>query len=679
MPGGPWARADLDLLVWIVAWVAHALRTDPTALFQGNIFHPAPDALASSEHLLGLAPIAAPVFWASGNAILAYNTTVLAVVWLAALTSFALVRAWTGSVAAALLAGAAFGLAPLVTGSWVRLHVSAVQLFPLLLLLAWRAARDGRARDLLLLAVLTCLQILAGAYVAFELAALMLAFVPTVLLTARRSGRRGLAPLLALAAGALAAAPVALPYLRVRSAGRLPSLELARHMVDFTAPSAAGVLAALGAEATWPVLALALLGVVWSGRVAPHVRLGLVLIAALGWILTAATKLPLVPGTELPSLYELAMRVVPGFAGMRTSIRFLVLPLLATAVLAGIGAAQLVDVARRARGEGAARAATALLAAATALLVLARPPQPPLPLARVALDGPAMAAHRWLRDAAEPGAVLELPVGNSALDGGALRVTGNAMLGSTVHWRPLLNGYTGHPPPSAPLVATLAQRLPDPDAVAALCRLTGLRFVVAHFGLMPDEEARWSGAGDHAALEPVARFGDDAVFRVRRDCTMPDATTIATLGAAAPERTLGGAPLRALTRDEARSAIAGELPATLAPGRFAWLWVDVANRGSATWPGLAPAVPWALQLRSRWRDAATGAVFTEGEPILLARDLAPGESMRAQVSVLAPQRTGTYVLEIGLVQQGHGWLDDAAMLRGTVVVGAPEPAAAAAR
>lgn len=681
MAGGPWARADLDLLVWIVAWVAHALRTQPAALFQGNIFHPAPDTLASSEHLLGLAPIAAPVFWASGNAILAYNVTVLVVVWIAALTTFALVRAWTASSAAALLAGAAFGLAPLVTGSWVRLHVSAVQLFPLLLLLAWRTARDGRPRDLVLLAALTWLQILAGAYVSFELAAMMLAFVPALLLTARRGGRSGVAPLVALAAGALAAAPVALPYLRLRATGRLPSLDDALRMIDFGAPSATGVLTALAAEVTWPVLFLALLGLVWSQRVAPHVRLGLALIAALGWILTAATKLPLLPGGEVPSLYELAMRVVPGFAGMRTSIRFLVLPLLAAAVLAGIGAAQLVDVARRLRGAGGARAATAVLAAASAVLVLARPPQPPLPLARVSLAGAEMAAQRWLRDAAEPGAVLELPVASSPLDGGALRVTGLAMLGSTLHWRPLLNGYSGHPPASAQLVATLAQRLPDPDAVAALCSLTGLRFVVAHFGLMPGEEERWRAISYEApALEQVARFGDDAVFRVRRDCAAPDAATIAALAAAAPERTLGGAPLRALSRDEARREIRGELPATAPPGQYSWLWVDVTNHGTTTWPGLAASVPWALQLRSRWRDAATGAVLTEGEAIPLARDLAPGETIRAQVNVLVPLRAGAYVLEVGLVQQGFGWLEEAPdgveVLRRTVIVGAPVAATA---
>ncbi len=68
-PVGLWARADLDLLLWILAWDAHALATAPFSVFQGNMFYPARDVLASSEHLLGLAPVAAPVFLARGNAV----------------------------------------------------------------------------------------------------------------------------------------------------------------------------------------------------------------------------------------------------------------------------------------------------------------------------------------------------------------------------------------------------------------------------------------------------------------------------------------------------------------------------------------------------------------------------------------------------------------------------------
>jgi len=73
---GPFAGsqvADWYLMVWELAWGAHALATDPTRLFYANAFYPASLSLAYSEHLLGHQPLFAPTYWASGNAVLAVN------------------------------------------------------------------------------------------------------------------------------------------------------------------------------------------------------------------------------------------------------------------------------------------------------------------------------------------------------------------------------------------------------------------------------------------------------------------------------------------------------------------------------------------------------------------------------------------------------------------------------
>ena len=52
---GRMETADARLNSWILAWVQHALRDAPGTLFDANIFYPARNALAASEHLLGLA------------------------------------------------------------------------------------------------------------------------------------------------------------------------------------------------------------------------------------------------------------------------------------------------------------------------------------------------------------------------------------------------------------------------------------------------------------------------------------------------------------------------------------------------------------------------------------------------------------------------------------------------
>lgn len=673
--GGVWGRADLDLLVWILAWTSHALATRPLDLFQANIFHPAPDTLASSENLLGLAPLAAPLFWITQNPILTYNVTVLVVVWLAALCTFALVREWTGSAAAAFLAGAAFALGPQLTGSWIRLHCSAVHFFPLVLLLAWRAARAPRAGTLATLALVTALQLLAGIYVAFELAVLLAAFAPALVLEARRHGRSGVAPLAGLAVGALALGVVAPAYLRVRASGTLPPLADALAHVTTTSPEPAAVLHWLLDDLSLPLAVLALVGLL-AGPAPLHLRLALLLAAYLGFALGAGTRLSLVPGSGLPSLYELAMRLVPGFAGMRSSSRFVLVALLALDLLAGLGAARVLALVRQRFAARGARLAAALACAAAVLLVVTRSPRPPLPLVTVPLGGVAFAAHGWLQKHGAGGAVLDVPVMKSSMDGMALLATGRAMLGSTLHFLPLLNGYTGHPPAGSHLVLTLAQRLPDPAAFAALCAIAPPRWVVVHGGLLHgDEPAAWHRAAGELGLLTAATFGRDTIYDAGPACGRLARQNLAATTSADGGRTFGGVPLTPLARESVAVRLTASPPERIAAGSFLWLWIDVRNEGSAVLPGFAGAVPNTVMLQPRWIDATTRAVVS-GEAIPLGVDLAPGETVRAQVPLVIPNVPGTYRLEVGVLQQGRGFLadtfgDERLLLRSTVLAEPP--------
>lgn len=651
--GAPWARADLDLLVWILAWTSHALATQPLDLFQANIFFPARDTLAASEHLLGLMPIAAPIFWLSGNAILTYNVTVLIVVWLTAVTTFALAREWTGSPTSAFVAGAAFAFTPHLTGSWIRLHVSAVPLLPVVLLLAWRAARAPRPRTLALLALATVLQLLAGMYVAYETAALVLAAMPAIVLRARRHGRTGVPVLAALALAALVLVPVGMPYLRFRAAGGLPPFDDALATVARNSVGLQRVLLWLADELTGPVVALALLGLAWPAACCRALRVCLVAVALLGLLLASGVTTAIVPGTALPSLYELAMRVVPGFASMRAPSRFMVLPLLALSLLAALGAARLERLARGARAAWVARA---VVVAGGVALVLGRAPGRPLPLATVRLEGLPFAAHRWLRDHGEAGPLLELPVANAPLDSEPIRQTGLYMIGSTLHWFPLVNGYSGHMPEGARLLMTLAQRLPDAVALDQLCRVAGLRWIVVHDPPVAGAGSPWDDAARPAGLELAARLGRDTIYRVTRPCSGDERLET---GPAEPRaETLGGVPLEPLPPAAMHGSLASDdVPRELPAHGHRWFAVGVTNDGTSAWPGFTARPRHRVELQARWRDATSGRVVLEESPVPLARDLAPGETVRAQVNALAPG-PGDYVLEIGLVQNDVGWFAD---------------------
>ena len=85
-------NADTQLNAWILAWVAHQAPRDPVHLFDANIFHPQPRALAFSEHMVVQGLMGAPLAWAGASPVLVYNVLLLAGFALSAWAMFLLVR-----------------------------------------------------------------------------------------------------------------------------------------------------------------------------------------------------------------------------------------------------------------------------------------------------------------------------------------------------------------------------------------------------------------------------------------------------------------------------------------------------------------------------------------------------------------------------------------------------------
>lgn len=104
-PGDPLLTSAL------LEWNAHHLPWSD-AWWNFPIFHPTPDTLAFSEHLLGLSVVASPIAWLTGSSPITYNLTTLLTFPLSAMAMFALAYCLTRSAPAAFLAGLAFGFAP---------------------------------------------------------------------------------------------------------------------------------------------------------------------------------------------------------------------------------------------------------------------------------------------------------------------------------------------------------------------------------------------------------------------------------------------------------------------------------------------------------------------------------------------------------------------------------------
>jgi F5/8 type C domain-containing protein len=138
-PGDPLLNA------WIMWWTTQAVPLT-ARWWNAPIFYPAAGALAFSEHLLGLAPIAAPLIAISREPLLGYNVTLLSTFVLSALGAHFLAYTLTRRHDVAFVAGAAYAFAPYRLAQLPHVQVLASYWTPVCLAALHRYGENGRAR-----------------------------------------------------------------------------------------------------------------------------------------------------------------------------------------------------------------------------------------------------------------------------------------------------------------------------------------------------------------------------------------------------------------------------------------------------------------------------------------------------------------------------------------------------
>jgi len=209
---------DPRSFTWVLGWGSHALASDPARIFHGNIFYPHGDALAYSEPLFTALPVFAPVYYATGNPILAYNVTMIILWALSGWATYAAALTLTQSPAAALVGALAFTLSPYRIGYYGIITMQLTFPIPLALLFFARFLEHQRGRDLLLAFLFVWLQALAVWYYAIPLGLLLGVFALLFLLLRWRGWRWATWGWL-LGGGLLLGAcllPVAWPYVEAR-------------------------------------------------------------------------------------------------------------------------------------------------------------------------------------------------------------------------------------------------------------------------------------------------------------------------------------------------------------------------------------------------------------------------------------------------------------------------------
>lgn len=653
-PGGfpNLATADFYLILWILSWVAHALTHAPLHLFDANTFHPAPLALAYSEHLIGYQPLFAPVWWLTGNGVFALNVTALLTYPLSAWFTYLLARRFVGRPGAA-VAGALFAFCALRYELPPHFHLLGVQWLPVIVhaLDAW--LDEARARDAVLLAVALLLQCLSSVYLLYATMLLGIAVGPVLLLEQRaRLDRRRIAGLVAVLVGtALVLVAAMQPYLTLRSYGLVPDydgeivplglipISARMHVRQYLASGGVGKLGYL--------LALAALlpgGTAADRRVR---RLGGALVVV--GILAALGPGIAVARTTLPSPYAVLMRVVPGFATVRQPARFLIVAQLGFALLAGLGVARLV------RGRGAL-VQDAVAAACVALVLSVRLTLPSLPLHPETTPASVGEAARWLAANGNGRAVVELP--RAPTEAAAAR----RAWASSAHWLPILDGYGAYPPQHRAYLYSFADRLPDEDALQDLVDRVDVGWVLVHRDeLGATDAARWARPLPDG-LVLAAQWRDTALYRVDRPLRHDLRDRLLST-----ERTLDGTPIAPLGAHCAGTLefLGWSPPSPPTASAQTQARLRVVNRSGAPWPaaGFYPRTLVGARATIRRADGAAVSKWRATLP----HDPRPDEPLEVGIDLRLPSQPGRYSLQLDLVQDGVQPLRDC----GTATVSVP--------
>jgi hypothetical protein len=245
----PHDAGDPTLNTWLLWWSTTRLPLS-AEWWNAPMFYPMRGAMALSELLIGLLPITAPVQWATGNPVLAYNAAFVASFPLCGLAVYLLAVELTGRRDASIVAGLVFAFGPYRMNELAHIQMLSYYWAPVALWALTRHGRDGRPVWLAVFAAAWLLQSLSNGYAMFHVSVLVALWIAWFVRDIRK-----IAPI--AAAWVLGALPLAPALFAYRAAHA--QLHLTRDINEIQKLSA-DVAAVLSAP---PELAL------WGGRLLP--------------------------------------------------------------------------------------------------------------------------------------------------------------------------------------------------------------------------------------------------------------------------------------------------------------------------------------------------------------------------------------------------------------------------
>ncbi len=501
-------NADTSLNTWIVAWVQHIVPRDPLRLFDAPIFFPEPRTLAYSEHLLVPALMGAPLAWLGLSPVLVYNLLVIAGFALTGWAMCLVVKRWTGSVAAGVVAGSLFAFNAHSLTRFAHLQALHAEFYPLALLafdmvLTESDPRKVRRAGMLLTAAFVLQSLCSNYAMVFLGVALVVAAAVRASEWARRDRVLQAATLgVSAVASGILLLPFLWPYYLVRrDAGLTRPIEEVRlysaGLLDYLTTAGRMHYAWWsyrffeGRTALFPGLiasalatgAVAVPGALGDARIRMTVAIGLV-----GFALSFG---PALPG------YAWLHTNIPVLQGIRGAARWGGLLLMAVAILAGYAVAWL-QRSWAPRGYWPALFA-ALLGGVTIEAMRT-------PMSFTTFTG-IPAIYDTLRSTPEA-VVVEWPMHA----GETISRNAAYMVANTIEFYSLVNGYSGFEPPSFRERARAWEPFPAGEVLDDMIQ-AGVTHIILHVRDLPGRVVQEAEAS--ARLVPLADDGERRIYRLR--------------------------------------------------------------------------------------------------------------------------------------------------------------------
>lgn len=541
-------RGDPLLEIAALAWGTHALVTPGAPLLTAPQHYPYRLTQMYQNSFFGQVPLFAPVWWATGNPVLAFQCTLLAALFLSGLCMWAYVRRLTNDSAAGLLAGAVFAFHQYRFRNLQHLQVQSIWWWPLALWGLEDFLATRRWRALTLLAIAGVAQVYCSVYMGAMLALVVGVRVLVELIAEpprlrdRVLWRRAL-PALGVALALVA--PLAVPYARV--ARQFPAVHDLQTIAHFSAAPRDYLRLGLSsvpyywlrAREPWHFtfdqwvlfpgfvcVALAVYGVARTETVAraagdpaaPTRRLafGLVAVALVGVVLSFGPYLKLGGrASDLPLPALVLLEHLPGYRMFRVNTRFAFLLLPALSIGVGLAFRTIADR----RGYDTRRRRRLFLAILAAFLL--ENWNAPVPTAAVPVGRSVPPVYRALAEAPDGGPILEVPFGRSLYEDIA-----RVYFGLT-HWRRLVNGYSTVVPPGYRELVELGERGPT-DPLFHVLAAWDVRTLVVHYSDMgAPAVAQWRAAADRPDVQVRQTFPDSELWTLTTRPRLVDAPELA--------------------------------------------------------------------------------------------------------------------------------------------------------